>query len=817
MGFSLRYAALMGWTSLAVGAFVPIAQAQVIPDGSLSTGVNSPDNRTFTIDNGDRVGNQLFHSFSQFSIPTGGAAVFNNAPDIQHIFSRVTGGSVSNLDGRLQANGAANVFLLNPNGIVFGPNASLNIGGAFLATTANAIQFADGAEFSATTPAPLLTLSVPIGLQTGPNPGRITVQGSGHALATQNPLLAPYMPVGLPRGLAVRPGQSIALVGGNLDLIGGVLMAPEGRVDLASLAANATIPILANGQLGEAGPDRQDIQLSQKSLVDVNGIGAGSIQLQGRAIALQDGSLLWGQNRGPQPGGDIRVNATDQLIVNGHAPDFSSVSAIINESIGGAIGTTWITAPKITVSNGANIITRTFGFGRGGDLIVQTHDLRLAGFIPAMPELFSTLSTLTAGPSPAGDLTVTAQNIAVLAGATLSSTTDSSGAGGNLNITADTVLVSGVTPVLAVSGISVPTIGGTGRAGNLTLNTRQLSLDNRGAVLASSLGGGDAGRVTINASESIALTGGAENSSANYQSNISSGVGPVPPVYIQLFGITPRPLTSSSGDVIIRTPDLRVRDGAYVTVENYGSGVAGNVDLVADRITLRDHGGIVASSFSGQGGNLQIRAGLIVLDRQSQISTNVDGAGNGGNITLDSPLIVGVADSDIVANAFQGMGGHIQITTRGLLGLKFRSVLTAESDITASSEFGLNGTVDVNTIGIDPNSGLNALPIDIVDPNQKIAAGCASSQVGSFVITGRGGSPANPTQTIHADRPWRDLRDHPSARPTDRPANLAAIPLALTEATNWQLNAHHQPELIADRAGAIGANTAIPTCAKSAN
>jgi filamentous hemagglutinin family protein len=107
--------------------------AQVIPDGTLKTTVSQSGNN-FTITNGDRVGNNLFHSFSQFSIPSKGSAFFNNASDIQNIFSRVTGGSVSNIDGLIQANGSANLFLLNPSGIIFGPNAKLDISGSFVAT-----------------------------------------------------------------------------------------------------------------------------------------------------------------------------------------------------------------------------------------------------------------------------------------------------------------------------------------------------------------------------------------------------------------------------------------------------------------------------------------------------------------------------------------------------------------------------------------------------------------------------------------------------------------------------------------------------------
>lgn len=157
-----------------------LAHSQVISDGTLSTNITTPDDLNFFINDGNRAGSNLFYSFGEFSVSTGGAAIFNNPPDIENIIARVTGGSVSDIDGLIRANNQANLFLINPQGIVFGSNAQLEIGGSLISSTASSIKFADGREFSATETqeSPLLTINLPIGLQFGSNPGRIINQSS---------------------------------------------------------------------------------------------------------------------------------------------------------------------------------------------------------------------------------------------------------------------------------------------------------------------------------------------------------------------------------------------------------------------------------------------------------------------------------------------------------------------------------------------------------------------------------------------------------------------------------------------------------------
>jgi large exoprotein involved in heme utilization and adhesion len=265
--------------------------------------------------------------------------------------------------------------------------------------------------------------------------------------------------------------------------------------------------------------------------------------------------------------------------------------------------------------------------------------------------------------------------------------------------------------------------------------------------------------------------------------------------------------SGTAGSVTVNTRQLTVTDGGNVTVKNEGIGNAGNLSVNAERISL-NQGQITAATVQGEGGNLFLRANLLLLRRDSGIVTTAGGIGNGGNIQINAPVILGLENSDVVANAIQGRGGNIQITTQGIIGLKYRDRLTSENDITASSEFGVNGTVQVNTIGVNPSSGLVELPVDIIDPSQKIATGCAAQNDSSFVATGRGGIPENPMRVAKIDRTWSDLRSITMATPEPR---IAAVLMPI-EATTLVTNAQGEIELIGE--GAIASNPHGVTCSR---
>ncbi|OYD95261.1 filamentous hemagglutinin [Nostoc sp. 'Peltigera membranacea cyanobiont' 210A] len=839
--------------------------AQVTSDGALNTTVSQNGNN-FIINNGTAAGSNLFHSFGQFSVPTGGSATFDliNTPNISTIFSRVTGGSVSNIDGLIRTLNSSNpvsLFLLNPSGIVFGANAKLNIGGSFVGTTADSVVFADGFKFNATnaTPPPLLTMSVPVGLQLGANAGTIQVQGP----QTPNPLAK----------LRVQTGQTLALVGSQIDMAGATLEAPDGRIELWGVQnAGITIDNLAGWQLASTvtTPNWGTISLQQSSALKTGGTDGGAIHIQGRGLTVQSSSIAASTVSGQGKG--ITVQTTEYVNVSGVSPSQGIFNAGLATSVsgnGGRAGNITVETGRLQVSDGAGIRSTSTGNGsRSGDITIRAADVKLNPLSPASAGITGIASLLNGGSGETGNLIIEAERIGVFNGGRIG--TDmrvGTGIGGDITIHASESLeisgtstnrnigvTSGITSTIGLNAngqggnIAIDTgrlmlskggsissaIGGIGRAGNIDIRATDVSVSDLAidantrtlSGISVSIGekaSGQGGNINLQADRLSVFNGGQITSSSLGQGSAGSVNLRVNDIDVQGISqalpdgrILPSTITASSanaftaGSVNITADSLRVRDGAEITVSNSGTGDAGNLNINARNIFLDNGASLRAEANGGSRGNIRLQASdFLLLRHGSNIITNARGASTGGNIDISAGSIVAIPqeNSDISANAVLGQGGNIQITTQGIFGLKFRPQLTPESDITASSQFGVSGTVQVNTIGIDPNSGLVELPVNVTDPSQQIATGCAGSEGSRFVATGRGGVPQNPLQQVTSNvydglrlRTWSDIRNLTAYRKTGEV--IAQIPTkeaVLVQAKGWRRNADGKIEIFADK------------------
>ncbi|BAY80075.1 filamentous hemagglutinin family outer membrane protein (plasmid) [Nostoc linckia NIES-25] len=804
--WGLVYGILTGGMFLWCG----FANAQVTADGILNTTISQSGNN-FVITKGSAANSNLFHSFQQFTIPTGTSAIFDliNTPNISSIFARVTGGSISQIDGAIEtinSNNPVSLFLINPSGIIFGPNAQLNIGGSFLGTTANSIEFADGVNFSATnsTTAPLLTIAVPIGLQFGQNSGALAQPAVGIAVQnsingiSQNPL-----------GLRVSSGNTLALLGNGIDLAGGVLKTVNGSIELGSVqSGEVRLTQVPQGWAFDYSNTSglSDIHLTKQSQLFGFGIGSSTIQMQGKNISLLEGSTVTLQNRGAFSSDGITINATGSFALAGTNPTGTRSSQLASYTIGmGQAGNITISTGQLLLKDGAQIKSQNLSSGQAGDIFVKASEsISANGFNPANPSVMTSILTSSAGSGKAGNVTLSTQKLTVANGASIGSTALVTGNSGDVQIDASEFIdVSGINNVTFLPTTVASSTVGSGNAGNLTIATARLTVRD-GSLVTSSTGAiGNAGNVKILASDFIEVSGAARDSMLS--SSIGSNALRLDAVTRATYGLPEFP-SGNAGGVILMTPQLRVMERADIGVRNEGTGNAGNFEVYTNSILLTNRGTISAATQSGNGGNLVLNAQELLLMRgNSKISVEAKEAGDGGNITLKAPVVVGLENSDIIANAVEGRGGNIQITTQGIYGLQFRDRLTLENDITASSQFGVSGTVQVNTVGIDPNSGLVELPANVTDPSQQIATGCSNNTGSSFVATGRGGVPQNPTQEVRSDvydrlrlRTWSDTRDISAFRKTQAlQAQIPPSPTVLVQASSWHRNAQGKVELVA--------------------
>ncbi|MGF1478031.1 MAG: filamentous hemagglutinin N-terminal domain-containing protein [Cyanophyceae cyanobacterium] len=806
------------------------AIAQITPDASLGDERSAHSRGVIT--GGARRNANLLHSFSEFNVGDGEQIYFASPSGIERIISRVTGSKHSTILGTLGVLGSADLFLLNPNGIVFGPNAQLDLSGSFLASTADALLFNNFA-FSTSNPQapPLLTITTPTGLQMGQHPGTI-VNRSQATSASGNTV-----------GLQVERGQTLGLIGGPLKIEGGHVIAPQGRIELGSVGPNSLVRLDSTGTKISARyndvQDFQNIDFSQQASINASGPGGGTIRVRGQDITLTQGASIYADTLGRIDGDGIDIQA----------------------------GT-------LTLEQEASIAAATFGSGKGGDLTVrasesiditgtglgqyqQVYVFRAADGSLALRDRENGLFGGTQGFGQSGDIVIETEQLNIQDGGTVTVNLLGNETGGSISVAASDVNLRGGSISMAVLR------GSTGNAGTITVETERLRLWEAGLISNSTVGQGNGGKIVVDASDSIFVQGFPENSlySSGFatisiagaegqggqieidtgQLTILDGGGistnsgeltlrePLASLVFQSFSedeldggpanniriaaekievdgtstdeAFPSRIVSRSsgvataGEISINTEELIIRDGAVVGVDSNQSN-AGDLNIIADFVRL-ERGELSAETASGQeGGNINLAVQkLLKLESNSEISTTADGAGNGGNITIDTQFLIAVPgeDSNIVADASEGRGGDINITAQGIFGIASRDRSSNDfNDITASSELGVEGIIEITTSEIDPGEELGELPQDVVNVAQLIDQNVCSVGEGSeFAITGRGGMPDSPQGAFSPKNFWEDWRitDTPSVTyatsPKSVPAPQRTASHKLIEAQGW--------------------------------
>lgn len=832
-----------------LGSEASVVTPNVIVNGGLADRIDGGATRSAT----------LFHSFQEFNVNSDRSVFFANPAGIETIITRVTGTNSSTILGTLGVTGGnADLFLINPNGIIFGANASLSLNGSFVASTADSVIFTDGTLFSAKTPqpAPLLTVSVPIGLQFGSTPGTIQVEGTGNNFG-----VIPAQPT--PLGLQLQPGQTLALVGGNLLFNGGILTVPEGRLELGAVASEGVVDLTPTSQGWSITYDDistfGDILLSQRALVDGSGdrlptetgLRSSAIQVTGRRLRLSDGSQIRAANTGATKGGSIVINATESIEILGNTelkPNTFIGTTTLQESQGDA-GDIQIHTGRLLIQNRGILEASSTGAGGAGDITIAAKEVDVVGRHIIDNDRFSSLNAEAENlGTAAGTITIIAERVQVQGGGRIAANAAISGDGGNIKIDTKELIVSdegsrieavstayrlgellGTIPTGESGSIEIRATdlvllsdhvyfpnrpsglvvhsAGRGDAGNLRIDTRRLIVEGGTVIEASATfsgeGGGNGGNLIINASESVELIGysrlseapsiltteslgtgkagdleintrrliirdGAQASVRTFGSGNGGNLTVNASQDVQLIGTFdntrhPNGLFTTStgngmaGNLTIETGALQIRDRAQVSVDSFGLGEAGNLMIIADSIALDTQSELSAETLSTNGGNITLQIqDFLLMRRGSRISTTAGTAkagGDGGNITINAALMVAVPDqnNDITANAFSGQGGRVTLTTQGLYNFtipsrdeikaylgsddlsQFDTRQLSSNDITAISQLSpqLSQIPTLNLQGVDPVQGLVKLPEDIVDVTRLVEQNLCQAAQGS--------------------------------------------------------------------------------------
>jgi len=788
--YRLRMALLVAATATAAHAEVVIQGGQFL-SGDMAIPASA----------GQAAGSNLFHSFTVFNVQRGESVTFTPTgfpgPKIDNVISRVTGGTSeitglksSLIDGPVVVDiPGANFYFINPRGVVFGEFGSVQADGSVHISTADNLKLKDGGVFHADpTKTSTLTAAAPSAF------GFLNARPAG--IAMDGPYVFAPVPPGKTFALVggdieirpatfpteiVAPGSKVHLA--SVRSAGNAVLRDDGTVDLGgfaelgrvSLGAPTIIDVSEDGPgsidirageltlsgaelyaqnygIGEPGridiDVRGPIQIRDTSFLDVGGGAAGTISVRGGEMTVS-GSYLLAQTFGDAAGGvvDIAVGGNLTLETN---PDTGFISAI--DVVSANLDTT-LAGPAIrldakgtlAVSGGSLVVAGT------GSLAVAADRVQLTG-TGVETAVFS--AEIQEG--MAGSLNVDARTVELRDGAQISSSTGGTGDAGSVVVNAaESIRISGES-----SGIfSTVGAGASGRGGSVRVTTQLLAID-EGLIDASTFGDGDAGSVGVKVGELQLVNGGQIRSfSGGYDvannNQLVVGKGAAGSVSIDATGSVTISGTTASGfpsgllaetrgegaggNVTLTAHYLTLSDGATISSSSVGTGLAGDVRItLGDTLTMRN-ASIATQALTSDGGNIVITVPRLIDMVDSRITTSVQsGVGGGGNIAIDPDFLV-LQRSQIIANAFGGPGGNIDIVAGQLIADPY-------SVIEASSALGIDGNVTIDAPNPDVGSNLVVLPESFLDVAGLLQPTCGAARSGlsSLVQVGRGGLPADP-------------------------------------------------------------------------
>ena len=696
--------------------------AQVTLDGTLgrSEALPGPEYR-ITDDLGRQLGANLFHSFGQFSIPTGHRATFSGPASISHIIGRVTGGEISRIDGILHSTiPGANLYLLNPAGIFFGENARLDVQGSFHASTADYLRLGQEGRFDARTPeSSVLSVAPPSAFGfLGGKPASITVQGS-------------Y--------LEVPVGKAFSLIGGDIEIRGGFefslipeginLSAPSGLISLASVASagelilDSQTPGLSVNSFATLG----SIRLLENASITTKGDPGGSVVIRTGQLVIENG-FIDSPTTGnlDHPGLGIDVEAREAISLTHFATITSSSGLYNSPSIAeGDAGDIRIKTGRLELKGDpalkvySVIASRAFSEGDGGDITITAESVNLSDN--------SLIEAHVLGSGSGGDITIKTHDLKIQAEqgtAYISASTFDRGKAGNIDIAADEVLLRGGSPgFTGLSTQATRAARGSANGGDIRLTAKSLQVLDGAQISASvSSGAGNAGSIEISA-DSVLIHG--------FPAGIFSSS--------QFVENSQEPTRGKAGDIRITAQELRLTDRARISSFSTSSGSAGNISLSSDTLELREGALISSSGFFGLGtadsGNIDIATKSLLISGLSSAEDpfNADATaifsgakqGRGGDIRINATDDLTLTSrGSISSSSFgSGRGGNVEITTRQLQVLDGSNVLA--SAFGSGDGGAIRVTADEITI-----AGVHPEPFKDVTGATSLSAPAIASQTG---------------------------------------------------------------------------------------